>query len=62
MQYTLSGLQYNLALTSSSIQIQTSISSITPNMGSIGGGTQITVQGFGFSPVLDQNVVFIQVS
>ncbi|EFJ47178.1 hypothetical protein VOLCADRAFT_92358 [Volvox carteri f. nagariensis] len=53
-----SGLQL---LSSDTILFELFITSVSPNLGSIGGGTTLTITGSGFSQVVSENVVFITV-
>ncbi|KXZ54727.1 hypothetical protein GPECTOR_4g796 [Gonium pectorale] len=48
-------------LSSETILFDMAITSITPNAGSIGGGTVVTITGYGFSSIPAENVVFITV-
>ncbi len=42
-----------------SVAMQPSIRSISPSLGSIAGGTEVTITGSGFSKVLGNNVVYV---
>ncbi|GIM05166.1 hypothetical protein Vretimale_9611 [Volvox reticuliferus] len=53
-----SGLQL---LSTDTILFEFFITSVSPHLGSIGGGTLITITGSGFSPVVSENAVFITV-
>ncbi|GIL53442.1 hypothetical protein Vafri_9024 [Volvox africanus] len=53
-----SGLQL---LSTDNILFELFITSVSPNLGSIGGGTLVTITGSGFSPVVSENVVFMTV-
>ena len=42
-----------------SVSVQPSIRTISPSLGSIAGGTRVTITGSGFSKVTDENVVYV---
>ncbi|KXZ49222.1 hypothetical protein GPECTOR_22g813 [Gonium pectorale] len=53
-----SGLQL---LSSDTVLFDLIITSVTPNAGSIGGGTVVNITGYGFSPMASENVVLLPV-
>ncbi|EFJ47175.1 hypothetical protein VOLCADRAFT_92352 [Volvox carteri f. nagariensis] len=64
-----SGRYHTLAVLSSGLQLLSTdtilfelfITSVSPNLGSIGGGTLVTITGSGFSPLVAANAVFMAV-
>ncbi|GAX81121.1 hypothetical protein CEUSTIGMA_g8555.t1 [Chlamydomonas eustigma] len=52
---------YTLMYVFQTISTVLTITSVSPSVGSIGGGTNLTITGSGFSTTLSQNVVLIQV-
>ena len=51
--------QYGYAQTDEVIVSNLALHSATPELGSIRGGTEITLEGYGFSPILNENVVLV---